>query len=380
MKIVYCIAGTFNSGGMERVLANKANFLANLGHDIIIITTDQKERSSYFSLHKRVKNIDLRVNYIDNTNNGLIGKILSYSRKQKTHRKRLTILLKELKADIVISMFDHEVSFLHKIADGSSKVLEIHFSRFKRIQYGRKGFLGIIDQIRSKNDLILAKKYDRFVVLTQEDKEYWGNLSNILVIPNANTFSPHQHAKLQQHNAIAVGRYDYQKGFDDLIKIWSTISKQFPDWQLNIYGSGELKDEFVTLIKKLELSKTVHLCPPTKEIEKAYLSSSISLMTSRYEGLPMTLLEAQACGVPTVAYACKCGPKDVILSGKNGFLIEEQNKADFVSKLKLLMQDQSLRTEMGENAKLMSHRFSEKEVMQQWLDLFKKLIVTNNDK
>jgi hypothetical protein len=123
MRIVYCIVSTFNSGGMERVLANKANFLAEEGHDLFIVTTDQKGRKSFFKLDDRIVQFDLAVNYRDNNHKGLIRKILSYPGKQRKHRQGLTILLQQLKADIVISMFDPEVSFLYKIKDGSKKVL-----------------------------------------------------------------------------------------------------------------------------------------------------------------------------------------------------------------------------------------------------------------
>ena len=125
---------------MERVLANKANYLTELGYDITIITTDQRERSPYFQLDPRIKNVDLGINYTDNNNKGLLQKLLSYPRKQKMHRQKLQNILIELKADIVISMFDNDASFMYKIKDGSRKILEIHFSRFKRLQYGRKGY------------------------------------------------------------------------------------------------------------------------------------------------------------------------------------------------------------------------------------------------
>ncbi len=234
MKIIYSILGTYNSGGMERVLANKANYLTELGYDITIITTDQRERSPYFQLDPRIKNVDLGINYTDNNNKGLLQKLLSYPRKQKMHRQKLQNILIELKADIVISMFDNDASFMYKIKDGSRKILEIHFSRFKRLQYGRKGVWKIVNLLRSNADLKLVKQYDRFVVLTHEDKSYWGNLTNIEVIPNANSFVSSKQADLESKRVIAVGRYDNQKGFDDLINVWKGVYAKHPDWSLDI--------------------------------------------------------------------------------------------------------------------------------------------------
>ncbi len=373
MKIVYNILGTYNSGGMERVLANKANYLTELGYDITIITTDQKGRSPYFQLDPRIKNIDLGINYTDNHSKGLLQKLLSYPQKQKRHKQKLQNILLELKVDIVVSMFDNDASFMYKIKDGSKKILEIHFSRFKRLQYKQKGIWKIVNLLRSKADLKVVQKYHRFVVLTHEDKSYWGNLINIEVIPNANSFVSSKQSDLESKRVIAVGRYDYQKGFDELINIWKGVHIKHPDWSLDIFGHGPLKDELQGLIDQLGLTKTINLCATVKNIEQEYLNSSILAMTSRYEGLPMTLLEAQVCGLPLVAYACKCGPRDIIKDGINGYLIEENAQERMVEKLVYLMNDEELRKQMGEASCKLSDNFSEDQIMQQWIDLFKKV-------
>ena len=374
LKIIYCILGMYNSGGMERVLANKANYLVAQGHAVSIITTDQQKRIPYFPLHSAIPLYDLGINYTQEGRQGLLRKMVSYQNKQRQHKRRLTTLLQDLKADIVVSMFDHDVSFLHGIQDGSKKVLEIHFSRFKRLQYGRKGLWKLADAIRSKQDIRLAKRYERFVVLTEEDRGYWGNLSNIAVIPNANSFVPTAQADVTCKRAIAVGRYDYQKGFDELIAIWEKVHERYPDWKLDIFGHGPLKEMLQTQICKSGLENTVRLCPPIKDIEKEYYKSALSVITSRYEGLPMTLLEAQACGLPMVAYACKCGPRDIIQDGQNGFLVEERDRDTMVARLVQLIEHEGLRRCMGGTAKEMSVNFSEEKIMGRWLNLFKQLV------
>ncbi|MCL1669408.1 glycosyltransferase family 4 protein [Elizabethkingia ursingii] len=374
MKIIYNILGTYNSGGMERVLANKVNYLAGRGYDITIITTDQQGRKPYFELDPRIECIDLGINYTENIDKGILKKILSYSKKQKSHRKKLENVLIGHKADITISMFDNDASFIYKIKDGSKKVLEIHFSRFKRLQYGRKGIWGIIDKYRSYKDLEIVKKYDRFIVLTHEDKDYWGELSNIRVIPNANSFIPSGYPNLEAKNVIAVGRYDYQKGFDELISVWENVYKLHPDWSLNIFGQGPLKQELQKQINKLGLSEVVHLCPPVKNIEKEYLNSSVLAMTSRYEGLPMALLEAQVCGLPMVAYSCKCGPKDIIHNNINGYLINEGDQKSMAEKLICIINDPILRKEMGAESLRLSGDYTQDQIMKQWVELFKQVI------
>lgn len=373
MKIVYSILGTYNSGGMERVLANKANYLANLGYEITIVTTDQQGRKPYFELHPSIKQHDLGINYTQNNTQGLLKKLITYPKKQKQHQAGLTKLLLEIKADITISLFDNDAPFLYKIKDGSKKIIEIHFSRYKRIQYARKGLWKWVDHYRNKKDLQHVQQYDRFVVLTQEDRGYWGDLHNICVIPNTNSFIPQALSTTENKRVIAVGRYDFQKGFDDLIRAWSKVHSQAPDWRLDIFGHGPLQKELEALIHELKLSDVVHLCPPVKTIEQEYVQSSIAAMTSRYEGLPMVLLEAQACGLPMVAYSCKCGPKDIIHEGENGFLVAEGNEQQFAEQLLHLIHNPALRTQMGKKSMVLADEFSELKIMQQWLSLFKEV-------
>lgn len=373
MKIVYCISGLFNSGGMERVLTNKANYLVEQGFDVTIITTDQGGREYYFCLDPRVEVIDLGINYLANNGKGLLYKLCTYPSKQRLHRRRLEEILLGLGADITISLFDHDAGFLWKIKDGSTKMLEIHFSRFKRLQYGKSGIWGLINRYRSRLDRQYAAKYARFIVLTEEDREYWGQLDNIAVIPNANSFQPEEQSVLDQKLVTAVGRFDHQKQFEHLIRAWALLRTDFPDWKLRIFGQGELENYLQDCIDQQRLRDVVTLCQPVQDIEREYMHSSIVAMTSRYEGLPMVLLEAQACGLPAVSYACKCGPRDIIEDGRNGFLVAEGDIPAFAGRLKALMGNEALRYRMGQEARVLSERFTEDRVMQQWIKLFKEL-------
>jgi len=373
MKILYTILGTFNSGGMERVLANKVNYWARIGYEITIVTTDQKNRLPYFKIDSSIRQIDLNINYTDDIDKGLLFRIFSFFKKNKLHKKKLRDILLEVQPDITISMFDNDASFITDIHDGSKKILEIHFSRYKRIQYNRSGIWKIIDKLRTKRDINTVNKFDKFIVLTQEDRGYWDGVKNIGVIPNANTFESNVLSNLNHKQVLAVGRLDYQKGFDDLIKIWSIVSVKFPEWKLNIYGDGPLKEEFKALISSLDLTNSVNIYSPTKNIDQIYLNHSILAMTSRYEGLPMVLLEGQVFGIPLISYACKCGPKDIIVDGLNGYLISEGDIEQFSNQLMLLMESSELRIKMGEHSFSNSKNFAEKRIMDQWIFLFKEL-------
>lgn len=375
MKIVYSIAGTCHSGGMERVLANKANWLVRQGYEVAIVTTDQRGEAPFFPLDERITCYDLGIGYEENNGKSFINKLLHYPIKQYRHRKRLTALLQQIKPDITVSMMCNDVSFLPKIKDGSRKVLEIHFSKHKRLQYGRKGLWRWADIYRNRQEERQVRRFDRFVVLTEEDKGYWGDLPNIEVIPNARTFNPETPASLDTRRVIAVGRYTHQKGFERLIEAWNKICHQYPDWHLDIIGDGEEREQLQTLIDGYGIGDSITLCPPTTDMDAVYRGAAIVAMSSRYEGLPMILLEAQAYGLPIVSFACQCGPADVVTDGIDGFLVPEGDCDALAQKLATLMQDDAMRQRMGAAARIASERYAEEVIMKKWVSLFKGLKV-----
>lgn len=373
MKILYCIACTCHSGGMERVLTNKANYLARHGYEIVVVTTDQRGKQPFFPLEPGIRCIDLGINYDENNGKSFLNKLLHYPLKQCRHKKRLKAVLMEERPDVTVSMFNNDAGFIPGIKDGSAKLLEIHFSKFKRLQYGRKGLWKLADRWRSKQDEKTVRKFDRFVVLTEEDKAYWGNLPNIMVIPNAISGIPAGTALLENKRVIAVGRYTYQKGFERLVDAWHLLASRFPDWKLDIIGDGEERPLLEQRIRSYGLERQVTLTRPTQEIGKVYQEASILASSSRYEGLPMVLLEAQAFGLPIVAFQCKCGPKDIVSDGMNGYLVPEGDTAGMAQRLEILMKDEALRKRMGLKAKESTLRFNEEVIMKKWMYTFQTL-------
>ena len=370
MRIVYCISGTCNSGGMERVLSNKANYLAAHGYEVTIVTTDQRGRRPFFALDGRIECVDLDVNYETNNGKSFFNKLVHYPFKQLKHKRRLTKVLNLIKPDITVSMFCNDVAFLPSIQDGSKKVLEVHFSRFKRLQYDRKGLWRLADKWRNRNEQRQVACFDKFVVLTHEDKDYWEGHANIEVIPNAQTFACDVPAALESKTVVAVGRYTYQKGFDMLLRAWRRVCDSIDDWQLHIVGEGEMKESLQQQILDLSLEDRVELCPATSDIQSVYREASVLVLSSRYEGFGMVLLEAQTAGVPTVSFDCKCGPSDIVADGVTGYLVPANDIPALAEKLLVLMRDETLRKQMGRNAFADASRFSEKAVMQRWTDLF----------
>lgn len=373
MKIIYCTHSTYNPGGMERVLLNKVTYLSALPEwEVSVVTTDQHQRPSFYPFPEKVRMTDLEINYSDDNDKGIWKKITSYLCKRKEHKRKLTALLLKEKPDIVVSLYPSESSFIPDIKDGSKKVLELHFNKFFRIQYGRKGIIGLIDRWLTRQDERIVRRFDKFVVLTNEDKGYWGGLPNIEVIPNAAIHVGKNYSEVKNKRVIAVGRLDYQKGFDRLIQAWKLVQHtgRFSDWKLDIFGQGEWREMLQQMIDKQGLQNTVKINPPTNAILNEYVHSSLLVMSSNYEGFGMVLVEAMSCGVPVISFDCKCGPKDIIQPGINGLLVPNGDIQALADAMMKVMEDEAYRKMLSLNARKVVDTYSEQAVMSQWILLF----------
>lgn len=377
MKLVYCIHSVYNPGGMERVLWNKVVYWTrHTDWEVVIVTTDQHDRPPFYPFPEQVRRIDLGIDYSEDNTKSPLRKIAGYLRRRRLHRRRLTELLIRERADVVVSLYPSESSFIPDIRDGSKKVLELHYCKFFRLQYGRRGLLGAIDRWRTSQDERIVRRFDKFVVLTCEDQTYWGALPNLEVIPNAAMHLTDRFSDGSVRRVIAVGRLDYQKGFDRLIRAWDLVQRsgRFADWRLDIFGQGEWNDMLQGMIDELRLAATMRLCRPTTRIGDEYVRSSMLVMSSHYEGFPMVMIEAMACGLPVVSFDYKCGPKDIIRPGENGLLVRDGDEEGLAQALMTLMEDDALRMQMSQRAREIVTSYSEEEVMARWMRLFTSIV------
>lgn len=371
MKIVYCICSIYNPGGMERVLLNKVRYLVEQLHwDITVVTTDQHGWEPFYPFPEGVKMVDLGINYSDDNGKPFLKKFCAYIHKRRLHKKRLKALLSQIKPDIVDCFYPGECSFVPGLKDGSAKVMELHQSKLFHHQYNRSGLMGLADKVRARMDEKLVRKFDRFVVLTEEDARMWGDVPGLKVIPNAANFIADRYSECSAKRVIAVGRLDYQKGFDRLIMAWEMVHEKMPDWRLDIFGQGEWKDMLQLMIDERGLQHCVRLNEPTKNIGKEYAESSMLVMSSNYEGFPMVMIEAMACGLPAVSFDFQCGPKDIIRHGVNGLLVKNGDIQGLADAMMKLMGDEELRHRMSVEARKVTETYLEEKVMGMWISLF----------
>ena len=376
MKIIYCIADIYNPGGMERVLLNKLQWLAGRGgYELGLVTTDQNGRPPFYRFPAGVRMTDLAINYKADNGKNPLAKTLGYLRRRRLHRKALTEHLMRERADIVVSLYPSESSFIPRIKDGSRKVLELHFNKFFRLQYNRKGLLGLADRLRTWQDERIVRRFDKFVVLTQQDAQMWDPLPNLEVIPNAAPSLPDLPRTAGSKRVIAAGRLDYQKGFDRLLDAWAMLPDGIRrEWHLDIFGQGEWKERLEAQAARLGISDSASINPPTDKIFAEYADSSFLVMSSHYEGFPMVMIEAMASGLPVVSFDFPCGPRDIITPGTDGLIVQDGDIASLAGAMLELMENPAKIEAMSIRARKVSETYSEDKIMGYWEKCFKDLL------
>jgi glycosyltransferase involved in cell wall biosynthesis len=217
----------------------------------------------------------------------------------------------------------------------------------------------------------------KVTVLTKSDKEIIGSkLKNIVVMPNPLSFKLKNDIDfIREKTVLAVGRIDrwYGKGFDTLIKIWSKIILTYPDWKLNIVGGGSnenikiLNDNFIS---EYDCGSSVTLLGFHKEIDRLMQRSAIFVLASRYEGLPMALLEAMSQGCACVSFDCPSGPSEILENGQSGLLVKDQDEEAMLKAIELLIQDKNLRERFSLNGQKAAKAFEADKIVDYWESLF----------
>lgn len=219
---------------------------------------------------------------------------------------------------------------------------------------------------------------DHLTVLTQRDLRLYttikSNKISVLENPIVNN-KPTNNSHDKQNIILAVGNYSryYHKGFDNLIKIFSNIHEIIPDYELYIIGGGDNKT-LRNLCFDYGVESKVVFTGLTKNIDQYYRISKLFVLTSRFEGFPMVLLEAMSNGLPCIAYDCFTGPSEIITNNKDGILIEDQNITKFENSVLNLIKDNSKLNELSKNALKRSQDFMVDKIIIKWEKIINKLI------
>lgn len=377
MKIMYVVEAVNLPGGYDRVIIEKANYLAEHGYDVIIAVSSHALAQPYYPISQKVRLIDLNVNFHSQYGHNMVVRAYIYMSLMRVYRKLLKKLLYSERPDIVITTLGRDIDFITDIDDGSVKIGESHivkeYVRNLHLMEQRGTLYRMIARYWKRKVEKQTSKLSALVLLTNHDADSWVGFTKTIVIPNSLPFYPQQASSCENKQVIFVGRFNEQKGLEYLIETWEKVHRRHSDWSLHMYGEGEQELKLRQLIQKASLENVVIVHQPTKYIMDKYLESSIFLLTSRFEGLPMVLIEAFACGLPIVSFNCPWGPADIIKDGEDGFLVEYLNTDEAAQRVCQLIEDPELRKKMGAKARVNVQRYKREVIMRQWIDLFNSL-------
>lgn len=343
MKVFFIIRGLHDIGGIERVTTIVANELAERGYDIGVVCL--QKGTPYFELHKDIT--------LHHTNSKIFRK------------KELKALYAKENPDINIFLGSHRSLMNIPASKGIPCITWEHFNAHINWhpwhKYSRK---------------LAVQHCDKIVTLTRADVENYQqffNAKNVLCIPNPITIDNITPTSLNNKTLLAVGRLAGQKGFDMLIDAWGKAQAKDSGWKLRIVGSGSHKARLLKQINENNVGNSVNIVPPTKNIIKEYHNASALAMSSRFEGLPLVLIEAMSAGLPIVSFDCQTGPAEIIHHNKTGLLVPPENTDLLAKAIDELLLDEEKIKQFSKQSLIESQRFSIDNIVDLWEELLHKV-------
>lgn len=378
MRILYCIPHLYNSGGMERVLTQKVNWLAaHTDYTITIVTTEPTPTGTpkcYFPLSEKVQVVELNIDFNADYTKPLLPKYCAHMRRMRAYKRALTEYIVQHGIELCISLGGKEIAFLRHLP--CRTIAEMHFAMDQRrqlIEANHKSlFWSLVGEVRTRQLVQAVKPLERLVVLTEADKAAWekAGCTNVTVIPNPCSLDGQKVSikSAKSKTILAVGRLHEQKGFDLLLQAWKPIEKTYSDWSLRIVGEGPKRAELEAQIESQSLKRVV-LAGATNNVLDEYEAASIFVLSSRYEGLPLALIEAMWSGLPCIAFDCPQGPAE-LLAENRGWLVPDGDIAELTAQIAYALSHPEEALKCAQKAQsFVQTTYSEAAIMPQWVQL-----------
>jgi GalNAc-alpha-(1->4)-GalNAc-alpha-(1->3)-diNAcBac-PP-undecaprenol alpha-1,4-N-acetyl-D-galactosaminyltransferase len=363
MKVTLVIYG-LGGGGAERVMSIVANYWVARGWEVTLMMLVAPTKPPFYQLDPRIK---LKPLGIAGNSGNLVAVIGNTWQRVKILRR-----------EIIASQPDVVISFMNAVnvyAILACLKLNIPTIVSEHI------YPGSTDASRIWQ-LIMKWTYryaDLVTVLTQNALPFYPAERGYrtIVMPNPVT-TPDPVVStiriLPECSLIAIGRLHPQKGFDLLLRAFDRLQAQYPDWQLTILGEGPMRSELEDLRSQLQLTDRVHFPGLVTNVQEYLRQADLFVMPSRFEGFPMALCEAMACGLPVLAADCLSGPRDIVENGVNGILVETENVDALAAGLADLMSNPAKRQQLAQNAPQILDRFGVEQVMGIWAEAIDRVI------
>lgn len=339
-NVLFIISSIQNIGGSERVAITIANNLSKHFNVTILSRGVKGKKNSYF-LSKSVTDIKFYGGSI---------KFLAYTNRfVKNNNPDLIVIHTMTKLTPLLLLTGIKA---HSIWSLEHTSYQFHSNFFKLLR------------------MSLYQRLDNILVFTSDQKAIYDKInSNVNIIRNPSPY-PITDKKYNSSSKtiLSIGKLAHHKGYDMLISAWASVENEHPDWHLHIYGMG---DDYKLLLNKIHALglKNISLKGQTTNPLKAYQESSFYVMSSRFEGLPMVLIEAQSLGLPIVSFDCPTGPGEIVKDNVNGILVSQNSEDELAEAILYLIEHPSERAKMAIEAKNAALRFNTDSVINSWLKL-----------
>lgn len=392
MKICFLTNNIFSLGGVQRVVSVLANYLCefnsvdiictehnleidrkiyNLNESINIIT-DKSISTRTTTQRVRNKLIKMLNNKTGLYNNDILASYFIDSVYPKKLQNNLVKIINEKDYDFVIGVEGEFSLLLSNISsDINAKTIGWQHNSYD-------AYLNNKNKYHWNQNCVFEKmipNLDEYIVLTEYDKDKFKKNNNInsKVIYNPKSFKSKQKSEVSKPIFLAAGRFVEQKGFDLLIESFNLFSYKNSEWKLIIIGEGKQKELIKSKVDKYNLNHRITILEPTNKIKEYFLNASALLLPSRWEGMPMIVLESLEMGVPIIAYNISA-IEQIIDHGKEGFIATRYNVAEFARYMEILSENYEKRKEMSKNAINTSKEFDIETICDQWNKLFNEIL------
>ena len=374
MKLMYFLPLLSTKGGQERTLTDKANWLANKGHAVMMVTYENDGPFAY-PLDERVQFTDLACPYYQIYSLPFFQRFHVALKIKNIFRTKMAKVVAAFSPDVIVvtvPLSEFFLTDLMQVIGNIPVVIESHLAHgFDPLARGMTE--RILDIFYPPIKAVCRSKL--LIALTEGDARTWRKYHhNVCVIPNPLTCYPTFYpSTLTTHppRIICVGRLSPQKRFDRMIDAFALIADKYPVWRVDIFGTGGTDGQLYTqqCIADKGLNDRIGLHPPVNDIYAEYQRSQFFVMSSDFEGFGLVIIEAMACGIPVVATDCPFGPSEIIEDGLTG-LLAKMTTEDLAEKMEYMIMHDVERRQMGEHARQVSARFRLDNVMPLWLKAY----------
>lgn len=365
-------------GGAERVITDKANYLAKEGHQLMLVSYEQGQHPLPYELHPSVQYKDLDCRFFTLSKYSAPMHLYHFFRLKRRFRENLRSVVLDFNPDVVVLASDWQLLMgaLVETVSPIPVIAEFHNTYdyvMRKVGVSEGWLKSKVTQLYYRRTIKNLRKCAKLVVLTESDALGWRqHFKNVTVIPNPVTQYPDviDDVPKDPGRIIYVGRFNHEKRIDRLITAFSLIADKYPDWHVDIFGDGNEKEKLLHQILEMNLEGRVIIHEPTSAIYDEYKRSELLVLCSEHEASPLVLVEAMACGVPCVSLDCPNGPREIIKDGDNGLLAKNDDVADLSEKIEWLISHTKDRKDMGYRARLYAATRKQDVVMEKWENLY----------